>query len=1095
MTARVTTLKGPDAGAYYVEALPNYYLDSGEPQGHWHGMGAELLGIEGEVVDRQFLRLMAGMHPRLRQESSLGRSYGETSVRGFDVTASAPKSVSTLFAIGDDQTRQRVLAAHDTAVKAMFGWVEDHAHTRYRINGKVAVLDAEGIAAATFRQHTSRALDPQLHTHVVVANRVRSDDERWLALDARSLKLDQRTLSAIYHATLRSELSNQLKVRWQPVVNGIAEIDDIADEVLEEFSTRTAGLQRRTDEKIDRFVDNMDREPTPRERWTLEREAVSDSRPAKSKEVDANILHARWDNQVRELGFPPEQIVGNAANRVTPKQLDDSILGAACHAAIKTLSEKQSSWRPAELSREIAAALPTNTVFDSTQIGNILEHATTWTIENHCVDISRPFKDGVRLRKDGRPVTESIIGRAITTQAILDQELRILDWAEQRRSRKSIPELKAVERASCQLTGPQAETAAAVAGDANLVLVVGPAGTGKTTALAPAVAQLKADGRTVFGVAPSAAAAKVLAKETQVEADTIDKLLAEHNLERPPDHRYDLPPGATVIVDEAGMLATNKLDQFAKLANERKWRIALVGDPMQFSAVGRGGMFEYLIETHGAIELDRVHRFEEEWERMASLRLRRGESSVAELYDTKGHLHGGTATRMQTEALEAWWETRRRGESVSLSAPAQETVAELNRLAQQMRVEAGEIASTGRMIKLDSGFLRVGDEVVTRRNERQLTTNQGLPVRNRDRWTISTVHRDGDLTVEGESGAIRLPVDYVKEFVELGYAQTSHAAQGRTVGRSILYLDSPSDSRGIYVPMTRGRISNDVFVVTDGQRDAVDIVADAIGCNWIDRPALARQAELASEPQGNATIETEKLLTPVEVAHLLTAQSQISYSLAESTNILRGLSGEPARLRAGLNRMSTDLEDVQARSLEAKAVLDEYDRPLRRRGRQAAIAKALDTGEKTSFEMEALKLRIATNEQQHADSENQLQDAKAVDAKRPQLQKRLAEVTRQLERDRDLRTDRLKQSPSKQVVERLGNRPTNEEGLRAWDIASGQLDQFFAASSQGRGALDQRAAEQIQDATVAAISALETATRRQKASHRPLHRGAPGREL
>ncbi len=78
----------------------------------------------------------------------------------------------------------------------MVDWIERHAHTRYRINGQVAVVDAEGIVAAAFRQHTSRALDPQLHTHVVIANRVRSDDGRWLALDARTIKVDQRTLSA-----------------------------------------------------------------------------------------------------------------------------------------------------------------------------------------------------------------------------------------------------------------------------------------------------------------------------------------------------------------------------------------------------------------------------------------------------------------------------------------------------------------------------------------------------------------------------------------------------------------------------------------------------------------------------------------------------------------------------------------------------------------------------------------------------------------------------------------------------------------------------------------------------------------------------------
>ena len=221
MTVRVTTLKGPHAGLYYVEGLPSYYLDAGEPAGVWRGDGASSLGLVGEVRDEDFLDLMAGLEPGSHEP--LGRRYGEGSVRGFDVTASAPKSVSVLFALGDDATRFAALSAHDAAVAAMVDWIETHAHTRYRVDGEVQIRDSDGIAVAGFRQHTSRAFDPQLHTHVVVANRVAADDGRWLALDARTIKLDQRTLSAVYHASLRAELTRSLGVSWEKPVNGIAE--------------------------------------------------------------------------------------------------------------------------------------------------------------------------------------------------------------------------------------------------------------------------------------------------------------------------------------------------------------------------------------------------------------------------------------------------------------------------------------------------------------------------------------------------------------------------------------------------------------------------------------------------------------------------------------------------------------------------------------------------------------------------------------------------------------------------------------------------------------------------------------------------------
>src|SRR5690606_10187896 len=117
---------------------------------------------------------------------------------------------------------------------------------------------------------------------------------------------------------------------------------------------------------------------------------------------------------------------------------------------------------------------------------------------------------------------------------------------------------------------------------------------------------------------------------------TIDKLLVEHSLDRPPDHRYDLPVGSTVVVDETAMVPTPRLAGLLELAERRQWRLAMIGDPLQFAAVGRSGMFGHLVDTFGAIELDRVHRFHHDWERQASLRLRRGDATVIDTYEQQG---------------------------------------------------------------------------------------------------------------------------------------------------------------------------------------------------------------------------------------------------------------------------------------------------------------------------------------------------------------------------------------------------------------------------------------------------------------------------
>ncbi len=282
LTARVTTLKGSGAGEYYVHELPSYYLDSGEPRGVWLGMGADALGLSGQVGDAEFLNVLAGVYPD-EPGLLLGSRCSEDSVRGFDVTASAPKSVSILKELGGVSVERDVAEAHDAAVASMAGWIEAHAHTRFRVNGEIHTVDAEGLVLATFRQHTSRALDPQLHTHLVIANKVQSPDGRWLALDARMLKKHQRGASAHYHLVLRSELTARLGVEWRAVENGIAEIANVPDLLLEEFSARTEHINHRLDRKIDRFIDTMDREPTPKEHWRLEREAVLDSRPSKAK--------------------------------------------------------------------------------------------------------------------------------------------------------------------------------------------------------------------------------------------------------------------------------------------------------------------------------------------------------------------------------------------------------------------------------------------------------------------------------------------------------------------------------------------------------------------------------------------------------------------------------------------------------------------------------------------------------------------------------------------------------------------------------------------------------------------------------------------
>ena len=146
-----------------------------------------------------------------------------------------------------------------------------------------------------------------------------------------------------------------------------------------------------------------------------------------------------------------------------------------------------------------------------------------------------------------------------------------------------------------------------------------------------------------------------------------------------------------MIVDEAGTASTPKLAELARLADQHQWRVVLVGDPRQFSAVGRGGMFGHLVDTFGAVELDGSTASNTEWERHASLQLRAATPPLLTQYEQHGRLHGGTLEQMETDIIDAWQQARSQGETVALMANSTETVTRLNQLAQHTRLATGQL--------------------------------------------------------------------------------------------------------------------------------------------------------------------------------------------------------------------------------------------------------------------------------------------------------------------------------------------------------------------------------------------------------------------
>ena len=232
-----------------AQGRDDYYSGRGESPGRWTGSGAETLRLGGRVDDDGFMALMEGRDPGTGER--LKRVGGRSKVAAFDLTFSAPKSVSVLFAIGEPALAGALVEAHESAVDAALGYLEREACRVRRGRGGVRREVGEGFVAAAYRHRMSRAEDPQLHTHVVAANMARGADGRWTALDATPIYQHAKAAGFLYQAHLRAAVRDRLPwVRWGPVRNGMAEIEQLSPAVLREFSTRRRQIEERERELV-----------------------------------------------------------------------------------------------------------------------------------------------------------------------------------------------------------------------------------------------------------------------------------------------------------------------------------------------------------------------------------------------------------------------------------------------------------------------------------------------------------------------------------------------------------------------------------------------------------------------------------------------------------------------------------------------------------------------------------------------------------------------------------------------------------------------------------------------------------------------------
>ena len=353
----IAKLRGGASGSvdYYLgivaSGIEDYYAGHGEAPGRWIGSTASELGLSGEVAGDELRSVLEGRLPG--SESPLGRP-GANRTPGWDLTWSAPKSVSVLYGLADDATSSEVTAGHDAAVAAGVEYLNRWGLTsRRRIDGVVTHVEGRGMIAAGFRHRTSRALDPQLHTHSLVANAVERADGTWGAIDSRTLYRHAKTAGFVYQAVLRSELTRRLGVEWGDVRNGVAEATVVPDKVREMFSTRRREIEADMGQRG--YV-------TAR----AAQAAAYSTRAVKGEIADTNVLRAEWRAKLTEADLeidplpshprridhtPDTSIVGRSE---TPGEVVDELAGAS------GLTASRSAFGRADVVREWATRLNPN---------------------------------------------------------------------------------------------------------------------------------------------------------------------------------------------------------------------------------------------------------------------------------------------------------------------------------------------------------------------------------------------------------------------------------------------------------------------------------------------------------------------------------------------------------------------------------------------------------------------------------------------------------------------------------------------------------------------------------------------------------------
>jgi DNA primase catalytic core len=277
-------------------------------------------------------------------------------------------------------------------------------------------------------------------------------------------------------------------------------------------------------------------------------------------------------------------------------------------------------------------------------------------------------------------------------------------------------------------------------------------------------------------------------------------------------------PTTLVVIDEAGMADTLSLDAVINHVIQAGGSVRLIGDDQQLAAIGAGGVLRDIQATHGALHLSELVRFTDPAEGSASLALREGHPEALGFYLDRDRIHVGTPDTMLDQLFQRWAEDRAIGLDSVMLAPTRDLVSQLNQRARDHRLTG--TTPDAEVDLADGNRASNGDVIITRRNNRKLALNATDWVKNGDRWTIQTITAAGVRVRHTQTARhITLPHDYIAEWAELGYATTTHTAQGVTADTCHGMLTGDETRQQAYTMLTRGRRTNTCYLTVTGDGD------------------------------------------------------------------------------------------------------------------------------------------------------------------------------------------------------------------------------------------------------------------------------------